>query len=193
MTDDERRGAGADWADPWPVVGVRRGDPAPSPGVDVLIAEGFRAVFDVDPIAADEDVHQDHLNNTAAVRMFNELRIAYVAAHLAPDWPRHIRRVGATVVVRELHVEYQSEGWMHERYVGATRWAARRGKSGLIEQRLVEATTARPVARAWVVQLLVGDAGVVEFPDWYWEKVATVEGGPVESLDGSRRPWGPPA
>ena len=193
MTDDERRGSGADWADPWPVVGVRRGGPAPSPAVDALVAEGFRAVFDVDPIAADEDVHQDHLNNTAAVRMFNELRIAYVAAHLAPDWPRHIRRVGATVVVRELHVEYQSEGWMHERYVGATRWAARRGKSGLIEQRIVEATTARPLARAWVVQLLVGDEGVAEFPDWYWEMVATVEGGPLASLDGTRRVWGPPS
>jgi acyl-CoA thioesterase FadM len=147
------------------------------------------AVFDVEPIPADADVYQDHLNNTAAVRMFNELRIAYVAARLAPDWPRYIRRGSLTVVVRELHVEYQSEGWMHERFVGATRWAARRGKAGLVEQRLVEADTGRPLARAWVVQLIVGADGVESFPDWFWEQVGDVEGGPVPVLTTTRRDW----
>jgi acyl-CoA thioesterase FadM len=180
-----------DWSDPWPVEGVRRGAPEASVGVDALRAEGFQAVFDVDAIAADADRYQEHLNNTAAVRMFNELRIAYVASRVAPDWPRFIRRGGYTVVVRELHVEYQTEGWMHDRFVGATRWTHRRGKSGLVEQRLVEATTARPIARAWVVQLLVGADGVEPFPDWFWEMVAAVEGAPIGELDATRRPWGP--
>jgi len=185
----ERRGATADWSDPWPVVGVRPGAPEPSAGVDALRGEGFAVVLDVDPIPSDADLHQDHLNNHAAVRMFNELRIAYVASELAPDWPRFIRRSNSTVVVRELHVEYESEGWMHERYVGATRWSARRGKSGLVEQRLVEATTGRPLARAWVVQLLVGTDGVEPFPDWYWERLAEVEGGPIRVLEATRRDW----
>ncbi len=181
-----------DWTNEWPVVGVARGGAAPSPGADSLRAEGFRVVFDIDSIPSDADAYQDHLNNHAAVRMFNELRIAYVASELAPDWPRYIRRSGSTVVVRELHVEYQSEGRIHERFVGATRWDARRGKSGLVEQRLVEATTGRPIARAWVVQLFVTPDGVDAFPEWLWERIGEVEGGPITELPDERRPWGLP-
>lgn len=180
------------WRDEWPPQGVRRGEPEPSAGVDALRAEGFRVIFDVEPLPGDEDRYQDHLNNSAPVRMFNELRVAYVVAHLAPDWPRYVRRSNATVVVRELHVQYDTEGFMHERYVGATRWAHRRGKALLVEQRLVEATTARPVARAWVVQLVVTPEGVVHFPEWIWDAVAAIEGAPVTELPGDRRPWGPP-
>lgn len=189
---ENRRGEGADWRDPWPPQGVRQGEAEPSAGVDALRAEGFRVLFDVESMPEDADRHQDHLNNGAPVRMFNELRMAYVAAHLAPDWPRFIRRSGRTVVVRELHVQYETEGWLHERFVGATRWAARRGKAGLVEQRLVEATTARPLARAWVVQLLVGEQGVEAFPDWFWEAVAEIEGAPIPEWDAARAPWGPP-
>jgi acyl-CoA thioesterase FadM len=193
VTAPERRGGDADWRNPWPVVGVHQGEPAPSAGVEALRAEGFRVVFDVEPVEADRDEYQDHLNNTAAVRMFNELRVAYVATHLTPEWVRYVRREGRTVVVREIHAQYESEGWMHERYVGAVRWSERRGKAGLVEQRLVEATTARPLARAWVVQLLVTPEGVAAFPDWFWEQVAAIEGGAIPETGGaSRAPWGPP-
>jgi acyl-CoA thioesterase FadM len=187
-----RRGQSADWSDPWPVKGITREEPEPSPGVDALRAEGFRMVFDVEPIDADRDEHQDHLSNIGAVRMFNDLRVAYVASRLAPDWPRFVRRGGRTVVVRELHVQYESEGWMDDRFVGGVRWAARRGKSALVEQRLVEATSARPLARAWVVQLFVTPDGVAAFPDWLWEMIAEVEGAPVHEIEGERAPWGPP-
>jgi acyl-CoA thioesterase FadM len=189
-----RRGESADWTNVWPVVGVQRGDAAASPGADLLRSEGFRAVFDVEPVDADRDDYQDHLNNTAAVRMFNELRIAYVATFLAPDWVRYVRRSGHTVVVREMHALYESEGWMHERFVGGIRWAERRGKAGLVEQRLVETTTGRALARAWVVQLLVTPEGVAPFPEWFWDMVATVEGAPVPTAEGAARtPWGPPS
>ena len=175
------------------MVGVRRGEAEPSPGAELLRAEGFRAVFDVEPIDADRDRYQDHLNNSAAIRMFNELRVAYVAAYLTPDWVRYLRRSNGTVVVRETHALYESEGWMHERFVGAVRWVERRGKAGLVEQRLVEATTARALARAYVVQLHVSLEGVAAFPDFFWEMVAAVEGAPVPTTDGSARtPWGPP-
>ncbi len=188
------RGRSADWRDPWPVVGVRRGDPEPSPGVAALRADGYRAVFDVDPVDADRDEYQDHLNNTAAVRMFNELRIAYVADRLAPDWPRYVRRNGLGVVVRELHVQYDSEGWMHERYAGATRYVQRRGKAAIVEQRLVEAATTRSFATASVVQLLVEfDGGVVEWPAFFWEMVAVVEEQPIPTVTGApRAQWRPP-
>ncbi len=189
------RGRGADWRNPWPVVGVRPGAPIPSPGVDALHGDGFVVVFDVDPVDADRDQYQDHLNNTAATRMFNELRIAYVAAHLAPRWPKHLRAEGLAVVVRELHALYETEGWMHERYVGAMRIVQRRGKAVVLEQRLVEADAARPLARCWIVQLLVGaDGRVTTWPDWFFDLVADVQGAPVPVVDApARPPWGPPA
>ena len=176
-------------------MGVRPEPVLASAGVDALHAGGYSVVFDVDPVDADRDEWQDHLNNTAVVRMLNELRMAYVAARLAPDWPRFVRRGGYTVVVRELHVRYDREGWMHERYVGGTRVAQRRGKAGIMEQALVEAETGTSLAAAWLVQLLVGpDGRVVDWPDWYWELVADVELRPVTVIDpGSRVDWGPPA
>ncbi len=190
----KQRGAGADWQNPWPVLGIKQGDPTPSAGVDALLADGYGTVFDVSAIPEDADEFQDHLNNTAAVRMLNDLRIAYVAARFAPDWPRHVRRAGITLVVRELHVAYDSEGWMHEQYVGATRVAQRRGKALVLDQRLVEATTGRSLARAWVLQLLVGvDAKVMEFPDMYFEFAERAQGAPVPHVEATRTPWGPPA
>jgi acyl-CoA thioesterase FadM len=188
------RGQHADWRNPWPVVGVRRGEPQPSAGLDGLRADGFGTVFDVDPVDVDRDEYQDHLNNTAAVRMFNELRVAYIAARFAPRWPKYLRVENLTVVVRELHVLYESEGWMHERYVGATRIAERRGRAGIVEQRLVDAATARPLARAWIVQLLVAADGTVrDWPPWWWDLVAEVQGVPARTVDVATRPaWGPP-
>ena len=89
-----------------------RATPPPRPARRRLHDDGFVVGFDIEPVDADRDQYQDHLNNTAAVRMFNELRIAYVAAHAdAPDWPSaSCAAPGSTVVVRELHVRYESEG-----------------------------------------------------------------------------------
>ena len=150
-----KRGEFADWQNPWPIRGVVQGEPKLTAGAEALRAAGYRVLFDVEPVPEDADEYQDHLNNSAAVRMFNELRMAYVAARLAPDWPRHVRRSGLTVVVRELHVVYDSEGWMHERYVGAMRISQRRGKAGVVEQALVDAGTGRSLAR--VARAAVGE------------------------------------
>ncbi|MEX0663151.1 MAG: thioesterase family protein [Acidimicrobiia bacterium] len=194
MTTPEKRGDGADWQNPWPVRGIVQGDPQPSAGVDTLRAEGFTTIFDVIPEPDDADEFQDHLNNTAAVRMFNDLRIAYVAARFAPEWPRYVRRQGLTLVVRELHVSYDSEGWMHERYVGATRVDQRRGKSLILDQWLVHATSGRSLARAWVLQLLVGtDGKVIEFPERYFELAEAAQGAPVAVVQAARTEWGPRA
>lgn len=190
----EKRGENADWQDAWPVRGISQGDTPPSAGVDALRAEGFTTLFDVEPIPEDEDVYQDHLNNTAAVRMFNDLRVAYVALRFAPDWPRFMRRSNLTLVVRELHVSYDSEGWMHERYVGATRIEQVRGKALILDQRLVEATTGRSLCRAWVLQLVISPEGrVIDPPEMYLEMVERVQGTPVPRLDAARTEWGPPA
>lgn len=179
---------------PWPPVGVHRGAAPGSAGLAVLRAEGFRVCFDVDPVEADRDTFLDHLNNAAAVRMFNEVRVAYTARHLAPDWPRYVRRIGGRVVVRELHVRYDREGTVDERFVAGMRVVQRRGKAVVVDQALVEATSGASLARAWVVMLhLDGTGAVVPFPDLYWDRVAEVEGAPVPGSDGAARdPWGPP-
>ena len=43
----------------------------------MLAADGYRFVGPVEPGAYDFDA-QSHLNNAATVRLFNDLRIAYV-------------------------------------------------------------------------------------------------------------------
>jgi acyl-CoA thioesterase FadM len=179
--------------DYWPARSVREGAPQPSAGVDALRADGYRYVADVEAIDADHDEWQDHLNNTAAVRMFNDLRMAYVAANLAPEWVGYLWKNDLSVVVRELHVQYESEGRISEGFVGATRISRRQGKAGFVEQRLVEAGDARPVARAWIVQLLVEGGRATDWPGWYWDRVAAVEGGAVPIVAAApRAPFGPP-
>lgn len=190
-----RRGDRDAWRDPWPPVGVHPEPPRPSPGLDRLRADGFVVCFDVEPIPADRDRWQDHVDNTGIVRMCSELRTAYSAARLAPDWPRHLRRSGSTVLVREQHVRYDREVWMHERLVGGTRMAQQRGKAVVVEHALTEATSGAVVAAAWVVQLHLGpDGRVAAFPDLYWDLVTAAEGRPVPRVGAPPRPpWGPPA
>jgi acyl-CoA thioesterase FadM len=97
------------------------------------------------------------------------------------------------VVVREQHIRYDREGWMHERYVGGMRVAQRRNKAAIVEHTLAEAGSGELLAAAWLVQLLVdADGRVADFPDRYWEMVAAVEGAAVPVVAAPRVPWGPP-
>ena len=75
-----------------------------------------------------------------------------------------------------MHVLYESEGLPGEAFVGAMRYIAARRARRVLEQRLVEADTGRAVARAWVVQLLVRDGTVVDWPERYFARVAEIEG-----------------
>ncbi len=88
---------------------------------------------------------------------------------------------------------YESEGMPGEVFVGAMRYVRREGKALVLEQRLLEAVTARPIARAWVVQLLVQDGTVVEWPARYIAHVEAIEqcALPVQPRRNVAR-WGPP-
>jgi acyl-CoA thioesterase FadM len=167
---------------------------SPQPaGADVLRADGYRFVIDVEPEPADFDA-QGHLNNAATVRLFNDLRVAYVRGEVGDAWIEILRREQFVVAAREVHVLYESEGRPGEGFVGALRYVRREGKAAVLEQRLVAAATGRAVARAWVVQLLVQHGTVVEWPDEYFARVAAIDGREIPS--GPRRPaaeWGPPA
>jgi acyl-CoA thioesterase FadM len=170
----------------------RAGD-APVDGNTALRDDDYTFVTPIDTVDGDFD-QQGHLNNVAAVRYFQDLRIGYVMDRLAPRWTDHLRAGELVLVARELHVLYETEGMPGERFVGAARVRLRQGRAGVMEERLVERATGRPVARAWVVQLLVRDGRVVDYPDWYWDLLARSEGAPVQVLDaGARRPWGPPS
>ncbi len=160
--------------------------------VTVLAADGYRFVVPVEPTADDFDA-QGHLNNASAVRLFNDLRVAYVRGEVGDAWVETLRSDRLVVAAREVHVLYESEGFPGEEFVGALRYVRREGKAAVLEQRLVEAATGRSVARAWVVQLLVQDGNVVDWPDSYFERVAAIEGREIPA--GPRRPpeaWGPP-
>src|SRR5439155_25074355 len=132
---------------------VHVGVTAISSGANALHDAGFRFVVPVVPEGADYDA-QGHLNNAAIVRIFNDLRVAYVQQRLDVRWREHLFGEGLVVVAAEVHVLYESEGRPDEDYIGAMRYVRREGRAAIIEQRLVEATAARAVARAWIVQLL---------------------------------------
>ena len=88
---------------------------------------------------------------------------------------------------------YESEGRPGESFVGALRYVRREGKAAILEQRLVEASTGRAVARAWALQLLVQDGTVIDWPDVYFSRVAEIDGREIPIVP--RRPdapWGPP-
>jgi acyl-CoA thioesterase FadM len=166
-------------------VGVTRGAAA-------LAADGYRFVVPVELKADDFDA-QGHLNNASTVRLFNDVRIAYVRGEVGEEWMEMLRRDRLVVAAREVHVLYESEGLPDEEFVGAMRYVRREGKAAVLEQRLVEAATGRGVARAWAVQLLVQNGKVVDWPDAYFARVAAIEGRAIPV--GPRRPasdWGPP-
>ena len=161
-------------------------------GERVLRDDGYRFVVPVVPIESDFDA-QGHLNNAATVRLFNDLRIAYVQGEVGFEWVELLRRDTIVVAAKEVHVLYESEGFPGESFVGAMRYVRREGKASILEERIVEATTARPVARAWVVQLLVQDGAVIDWPDIYFARVAEIDGRETPRELRRHTPWGPPA
>jgi acyl-CoA thioesterase FadM len=164
-----------------------------SEGARALAADGYRVVDRV-PTVADDFDQQGHLNNAATVRLLNDMRVSYVHGRVGAWWPEAIRANGFVIAAREVHVLYESEGLPGEELVGAMKYVGREGKAAVLEQRIVEATTGRPIARAWVVQLLVQAGRVVDWPDRYFERVAEIEGGPIPARPrGVVRPWGPPS
>ncbi|MCU1465804.1 MAG: hypothetical protein JWM72_1732 [Actinomycetia bacterium] len=170
-------------------MGVSNGD---TEGARVLDADGYRAIDRVATRADDFDT-QGHLNNAATVRLFNDMRVAYVHGRIGPWWPEEIRANGLVIAAREVHVLYESEGLPRDELVGGMKYVGREGKSAVLEQRIVEATTGRPIARAWVVQLLVQAGSVVEWPARYFERVAEIEGAPIPARPRRVGPaWGPP-
>ena len=161
-------------------------------GERVLRDDGYRFVVPVVPIEGDFDA-QGHLNNAATVRLFNDLRIAYVQGEVGFEWVELLRRDTIVVAAKEVHVLYESEGFPGESFVGAMRYVRREGKASILEERIVEATTARPVARAWVVQLLVQDGAVIDWPDIYFARVAEIDGRETPREPRRHTRWGPPA
>ncbi len=109
------------------------------------------------------------------------------------EWVETLRRDALVVAAKEVHVLYESEGFPDESFVGGMRYVRREGKASVLEERLVEATTGRPVARAWVVQLLVQDGSVVDWPDLYFVRVAEIEGREIPVEPRRHTPWGPPS
>ena len=161
-------------------------------GASVLEADGYRFVAPVDPRDDDFDT-QRHLNNAAIVRLLNDMRVAYVQGRVGAWWPEEIRTNNLVIAARELHVLYESEGLPGERFFGGMKYVGREGKAAVLEQRIVEASGGRSIARAWVVQLLVQRGKVVEWPARYFVRVGEIEGREIPVRPRSApHPWGPP-
>jgi len=151
----------------------------------VLASDGYRFMEPVPARPGDFD-RQDHLNNAAIVRFFNDLRVTYVHERVGAWWPEMIRTRGYVIAARELHVQYESEGRPGEEFVGAMKYVRREGKAAILEERILERDSGRAIARAWVVQLLVHSGAVVDWPEEFFDAVAAIEGHAIEI-----RPRGP--
>jgi acyl-CoA thioesterase FadM len=161
-------------------------------GSEALAADGYQFVAPVAPHEGDFD-RQGHLNNAAIVRLFNDMRVEYIHTRVGAWWPEEIREQEYVIAAREVHVLYESEGLPGETFTGGMKYVRREGKNAVLEQRIVESSTGRAVARAWVVQLLVQRGHVVEWPDRYFAAVARIEGHAIERRPrGAVQPFGPP-
>jgi acyl-CoA thioesterase FadM len=156
--------------------------------IDTL--EEYRFVTVVVPRESDYDA-QGHLNNASIVRIFNDVRVDYVRDAIGPSWVETLSRDRLVVAAKEVHVVYESEGLPGEEYFGAMRYVRREGKAAVLEQVLTEQLSSRVIARAWVVQLLVCDGVVVEWPSSYFDRVREIEGRIIERRARPDRPWGP--
>lgn len=145
---------------------------------DLPAVDGFRWVREIVPDERDFDL-QGHLNNAATVQLFGRLRVRYLQDCVGEHWGLHRDGAGHLLVVKEMHVLYESEGLPGERFAGATRAVQRSGRAIILEQRLVELTAARPVARKWLVQLLIADGRAQPWPERYLEGIEAFEGRPL--------------
>ncbi len=159
-------------------------------GATVLRADGYSLVVPIEALPEHFD-KQGHLNNAAIGVLFNDLRVTYISTTVAEWWYSHLREHKLVVAARESHILYESEGLPEEAYVGSMRYLRLEGKGALLEQRLVESSSGRAVARAWIVQLLVQNGSVIEWPDEYFDRIAAIEGIAIERRPKSARTWGP--
>lgn len=160
-------------------------------GERALRDDGYRFVISVDlPDSAFDG--QGHLNNAAVAQIFNDLRVAYmITAH--PELGARLGERGYVVAVREMHMLFESQGMPGERFVGGSRIEGRRGRAQITEQRIVEESGGRPVARAWLVHVLLHDGQVADWPDDYWEMLSQLEGRAMPELPRmTPTPFGPP-
>jgi acyl-CoA thioesterase FadM len=165
----------------------------PDAGTAELQRDGYRVIAPVEPAPSDFD-RQGHLNNAATVRLFNDMRVRYVHGEVGGWWTDALRDNQLVIAARELHVLYESEGMPGDRLVGGMKYVGREGKAAILEQRIVEASAGRAIARLWAVQLVVHDGTVVAWPARYFERVREIEGCEIPVRPRSAaRPWGPPA
>ena len=165
-------------------------EPPINVGTEILRSDGYCVIGDV-AVTPDHYDAQGHLNNAAIGRLFNDMRISYILETVGMWWVDILRTQKLVVAARESHILYESEGLPGETYVGAMRYLRLEGKGAVLEQRLVESTTGRAVARAWVVQLLLQHGSVIEWPPEYFDRLGAIEGRMVEVRSKSDRRWGP--
>ncbi len=163
---------------------------AAAAGARLLRADGFATVV---PVVAGDGHYdsQGHLNNAAIGQLFNDMRIDYVRRTVGAWWVETMRATSLVVAVRESHILYESQGMPGESFVGAMRYLRIEGKAAVLEQRLVESSVGRPVAQAWVVQLLLRRGTVVDWPAEYFDRVGVIEGRIIERRKRSPRTFGP--
>jgi len=188
----EARQPGDPVPDAWrvPLVGL----PVRVDGAATGVLAGFSCIVDLTP-PDDFFDWQGHLNNAFAAKLLESARVTYLGEGVGAEFRRRLWE-SAFLVVRELHVSYETEGFPDDEYRCGIRVASRTEKSFTIEQVLIDRATQRVIVRAWLVMLIVGrdTERVIPIPDWYWQRVEQLEGRAIPpDTAAPRRRWGPPS
>jgi acyl-CoA thioesterase FadM len=152
-----------------------------------MIGDGWPLRWEV----AHDDGHYDvqgHLNNVAALEIFQELRVRYMGGLVGRREMGLVAR-DHVVGVRELVTSYITEARPGEPLVGHCRILGRSRRSWAFDE--VITTGERVVARCRVVECAIGDGRAIEVPEPFWARVQQVEGRelPVRELPVGRTPW----
>ena len=162
-----------------------------SAGERVLRDDGYRFVVPIATVADDFDA-QGHLNNAATVRLFNDLRVAYVRGEVGFDGSRPCAATRSWSRPRKCTCCTRRRVSRASRSSAGCATSAARARPPCSRNGW---SRRRPGGRSrvrWVVQLLVQDGSVVEWPDLYFVRVAEIEGREIPVEPRRHTPWGPP-
>ena len=153
----------------------------------IALLEGYPAALQITPRPDHYDV-QGHLNNAAAIRIIQDLRVTYMRDVLGRRRIEGMAR-GHIVGVREMVTSYIAQAHPGEQLYGGCRILGRSRRSWCFDELIC--TADRVVVRCRLIECAIHDGRAVEVPADFWAAVEQAEGRelPIRELPVGRTPW----
>lgn len=158
-----------------------------TPVEGVTLLAGYPVAMKVDPRPEHYDT-QGHLNNVAAIRIFQDIRVIYMRDRVGRRRLNLLPRE-YVIGVRELVTSYLTEARPGEQLYAGCRVLGRSRRSWCFDE--VITTADRVVARLRLIECAISEGKAIEVPAALWAAVEAVEGRdlPVRELPVGRTPW----